>query len=249
MPFPPLAFLLSGALLSCSAGGPPAPGGPSRKDTVIIWDSGGVLLRWNIREMARAYADGRFEPQCLSLFQGPAWRDYDRGDLSFSAMAEAASREIGLPPDRVMDMARAALVSLAPQWDVIRLVQAFKAGGMTQFCMTNGSLEYWALVSRDPAYRERYHFHMESLFPDVDPSTPGAPVWLSARHRLLKPEPEAYRSAEAQFRLDRAATRIIFVDDSPANVEAAVAHGWDGILFTGRADLLQQEFKARSVAG
>jgi FMN phosphatase YigB (HAD superfamily) len=216
--------------------------------TVMIWDSGGVLLNWKVREQAREYAGGQYETHCLSLLQGDIWRRYDRGDLSFPAMVAAASAVLGLPPERVTDMAQAAFASLAPQWEVIHLVQALGTKGLPQFCMTNGSVEYWALVSRDPAYQRRYRFSMESLFPGADPFSPGAPVWLSARHRLAKPEPEAFRSAEVQFRLDPAATRILFVDDGPANVAAAKACGWDAILFTGRADLLEQDLAARGVA-
>jgi beta-phosphoglucomutase-like phosphatase (HAD superfamily) len=114
--------------------------------------------------------------------------------------------------------------------------------------MTNGSVEYWEYVSQSPAYEQRYHFSMDSLFAGSNHNPDSGPVWLSARRRLAKPEPEAYRSAEAQFQLDHTHTKIIFIDDNPANIDAAMAFGWDGILFNGRVDLLKEALKNRGVA-
>ena len=49
--------------------------------------------------------------------------------------------------------------------------------------------------------------------------------------RILKPDPEIYRRAIARFGVDPAAT--LFVDDKPANVEAARGLGLNGEVFGG----------------
>lgn len=70
-------------------------------------------------------------------------------------------------------------------------------------------------------------------------------VTVSARVRLIKPDPEIYRSHTETFHLDPAHT--LFIDDSLANVEAARAFGWNAIHYTG-ADALDAELTAFGLA-
>jgi 2-haloacid dehalogenase len=48
---------------------------------------------------------------------------------------------------------------------------------------------------------------------------------------VMKPEPRIYAEAERRFGLDPRAT--VFIDDLPANVEAARERGWHGIEHSG----------------
>ncbi|HWF75913.1 MAG TPA: HAD family phosphatase [Caulobacteraceae bacterium] len=61
------------------------------------------------------------------------------------------------------------------------------------------------------------------------------PMFFSSELRACKPAPEAFAAVEAGLGLPPAA--ILFIDDSPANVAAAIARGWDAIHFTGNAEL------------
>jgi len=53
---------------------------------------------------------------------------------------------------------------------------------------------------------------------------------VSARVRMIKPEPDIYRYLLVSF--DLKADECLFIDDSPANVAAAEALGIRGMLFT-----------------
>jgi 2-haloacid dehalogenase len=56
-------------------------------------------------------------------------------------------------------------------------------------------------------------------------------VTVSGEIGMIKPDRGIYDHHVASFGLDPAAT--IFIDDSPKNVEGAIAAGWQSVLFTG----------------
>ncbi|MDF1608553.1 HAD family phosphatase [Hoeflea sp. YIM 152468] len=64
-------------------------------------------------------------------------------------------------------------------------------------------------------------------------------VTVSGEIRLIKPDREIYEVHAKSFDLEPAA--CLFIDDSQANVDGAIAAGWQSVLFTGadklRADL------------
>jgi HAD superfamily hydrolase (TIGR01509 family) len=62
------------------------------------------------------------------------------------------------------------------------------------------------------------------------------PMFFSAELRACKPSPEAFDAVEAGLSLPPA--EILFIDDAAANVEAALARGWDAVRFTDNARLI-----------
>jgi len=67
-------------------------------------------------------------------------------------------------------------------------------------------------------------------------------VTVSGRVKLIKPDPAIYELHTQTFGLDPAAT--LFIDDNPANVQAAKDYGWEAVLFTG-ADKLKEDLRSR----
>ncbi len=66
-------------------------------------------------------------------------------------------------------------------------------------------------------------------------------VLVSGREGLVKPDPAIFERAAARFGLDPA--RTVFVDDAPANVEAAATLGFVALRFT-TADALRRDLRA-----
>lgn len=62
-------------------------------------------------------------------------------------------------------------------------------------------------------------------------------VTVSGDVKLIKPDPAIYELHTKTFDLDR--ERTFFIDDSPANIEAAEAHGWQAMLFTSPEQLIE----------
>ncbi len=59
-------------------------------------------------------------------------------------------------------------------------------------------------------------------------------LFISASYGVVKPDPEIYRLVTDDLRLPT--ERIAFVDDRPANVDAAAAEGWQAHLFVSDDD-------------
>jgi 2-haloacid dehalogenase/putative hydrolase of the HAD superfamily len=92
-------------------------------------------------------------------------------------------------------------------------MQALAARGVPQFGLTNMSIEAWpAVQAMSPVF---------ALFQDVV---------VSARERLIKPDPAIYRLAAA--RAGHAPGQILFVDDNAANIAAARDLGFHVLHFT-----------------
>jgi 2-haloacid dehalogenase len=70
-------------------------------------------------------------------------------------------------------------------------------------------------------------------------------VTVSGEVQLIKPDPAIYERHTRSFDLEPAAT--LFFDDSPANIEAARAHGWNAELFTS-AERLRAELSRYGIA-
>jgi len=81
-----------------------------------------------------------------------------------------------------------------------------------------------------------------TLYPFLDSSRG---VTVSAEVRLLKPDRAIYEYHATSFGLDPAAT--LFIDDTQANVDGAIAAGWNAVAFQG-ADRLKVDLSAFGVA-
>lgn len=71
-------------------------------------------------------------------------------------------------------------------------------------------------------------------------------VTVSGRVKLIKPQREIYDLHARTFGLEPSKT--IFIDDSQANVDGAIAAGWQAVLFTG-AEKLKADLAERGVSG
>lgn len=70
-------------------------------------------------------------------------------------------------------------------------------------------------------------------------------VTVSARVRLIKPDRNIYKTHTEAFGLDPAHT--LFIDDAPANVEAARAYGWQAVQYVD-ADTLDADLRSYGLA-
>ena len=64
-------------------------------------------------------------------------------------------------------------------------------------------------------------------------------IWISCEHGYLKPEKEAYLSFFEEFGLKP--EECLFIDDSAANIEAAMRCGMQGIVYHGDVEELERQ--------
>ena len=81
-------------------------------------------------------------------------------------------------------------------------------------------------------------FTLRTYFPLLPGSQFFDDVYVSSEHRILKPEHEIYEDFLQHFGLQ--AETCFFVDDNPANVEAAMLVGFAGAAFHGDTAALRR---------
>ncbi len=198
----------------------------------IIFDMGGVLTEFNPEYFVSTLdleEEGEAELLLNEIFRSEDWKLNDIGEI---AEAELERRVLARLPERLHGAARRMIW----EWDQISrpiegmadLVKDCRAAGLGIYLLSNASVrqpEYW-------------------------PSIPGSEYFdgtcVSAFYKLLKPSKEIFHLALEKFSLK--AEECLFVDDTRANAEGAIAAGLMGFHFKGDADELRKEIRKLGAA-
>jgi 2-haloacid dehalogenase len=180
----------------------------------VVFDLGGVLIDWDPRYLYRKLlADEAAVEEFLATVCTPAWNaEQDRGRPWAEAVAELVERH---------PVHAAAITAYHERWPemlggdiagTVALLEELRAAGVPRYALTNWSTETFGFA------RERFAFL--DWFDGVV---------VSGQERVAKPDPRLFRVLLDRFGLAPEAT--FFVDDSPANVEAARRLGLDAVRF------------------
>ena len=192
----------------------------------VVFDLGNVLITWDPHP-AIARAVGQEQATRFLADQG------------FDFMAWNQRQDAGRSWDGAEDVA----VKSHPQWegairgyranfgeslvgsieDTVQILRELHAAGIPLYGLTNWSEELF------PPARNRFDFL--DLFDDII---------VSGEEGVAKPDPGIFEIL--RNRIGHALVGCVFIDDNPANIEAAGEAGLDAILFTDtghlREDLL-----------
>lgn len=183
---------------------------------VVVLDVGNVLVEW---DLGRLYPDldedGRRRFLSEVLTPDVNLR-VDRGESLADVCAELAARWpqqaelVTRYRDRWLD-------SLGPVIDEsVRVLEELVAAGVRCLALSNFGRETYAAARPRLGFLDRFEA-----------------VVTSAEVGLVKPDPAIYLLLCERYRLTP--TDAVFVDDSPANVAAAAALGFDAVRFTDAA--------------
>lgn len=184
-------------------------------DTVLALDLGGVVYRsWPHRALFERWAPafGLPAPELEArAFSGAHWGDAELGLITTEAAYARAAALFGVPQQMVLELVTEAFAS-QPDEGLARYVADLRRRGVRVGAFTNNSGREAELLARPELAR---------LF-DLAVS--------SADAGLAKPDPAFYRHAEARFGARGA--DVVFLDDRPEHVEAALTVGWRAFRFT-----------------
>lgn len=197
----------------------------------IVFDMGRVLIHWEPKVIASRYGLNLGDVEILvkELFVSTQWVMLDRGTISEDEVVEQVNAK--LPPQ--MHEAVSGIVHgwwkrpLTPMEGMADLLKELKENGYQIYLLSNASEKLRQYFPRIPGAR-----YFDGLL-------------VSAEEKLLKPEKEIYERLYARF--DLKPEECFFVDDSPANVEAAMRTGMPGAVFYGETDRLRRELAAAGV--
>jgi 2-haloacid dehalogenase/putative hydrolase of the HAD superfamily len=195
-------------------------GAAGAKPTAVLFDIGNVIVRFDpLALYVKLLPDAEEREWFLANVCSTAWHvEHDRGARMDETIPALVAR---FPHYREAieawrDRAREILPDvIAPS---VAAIEALHAKGVPLFALTNMPAEWISMVAAmSPAF---------ARFRDIV---------VSAQEGLIKPDPRLYRIA--LDRMGRRADEVLFIDDSPANIDAARDLGFDVHLFDDPAAL------------
>lgn len=182
----------------------------------VVFDVGNVLLSFDPEAILADWTPD--DPELrrklrARMFHSPYWIAMDSGRLTNE---EAVELMIG-GDESIAPHARRVMANWISMKEVLQegvdAMRTCKAHGKKIYILSNYGNESFEVID------QKYDF-----FRLADGKI------ISARVGLLKPDPEIYHCVERTFRINP--DRTVFIDDSPINIEAALALGWQGICYS-----------------
>ena len=190
----------------------------------IVFDFSGVLFRWHPpamiqRELPHLAPDEASGAEWVQrIFEGfvGEWVDFDRGLIETPAVIDRIVRRTGLARADVQRVVDAVPHQLQPIPETVDLLRRLRADGRRLYFLSNMPVPY-------AEHLERAHRFLRWFEGGV----------ISGRVRAVKPEPAIFHLAAERF--GRPPQDLVFLDDVPANVDAARALGWNALHFVDAA--------------
>jgi putative hydrolase of the HAD superfamily len=187
----------------------------------IVFDLGAVLLTWEPVALVRTHL-GPHAPTAEAahalardMFHHDDWLGFDRGIHPLDVAIERMATRLGLPADKLDALLTPLGERLAPIPVTVELLD-----GLRQRRDAGEDLRLYYLSNMPVPYARALERRMAFL-PWFDGGI------FSGDVNLLKPQHEIYALLADRFALTPDAT--VFIDDSKANVDAALAFGWHAL--------------------
>jgi len=196
---------------------------PRQQLTTVVFDLGGVLIDWDPRHLYRQlFADPAEMEDFLARICTQDWHlAHDLGEDITESCRRLARRHPG-HRDMIMAWAERGEEMAAGQIDeTVGVLREVKAAGLP--CLALSNMEPSAFATR----RARFAF-MDWFDGFV----------ISGIEGVAKPDRRIFQILLRRYRLEPAAT--VFIDDSPANVEAARGLGLTAVRYTSAGQLRSQ---------
>ncbi|MCR5673221.1 MAG: HAD family phosphatase [Lachnospiraceae bacterium] len=187
--------------------------------TTVIFDMGNVLIefRWRKLFAEMGLTGERFERMANATVLDPVWNEFDRGIWTDEMMLDAFIKNAPELEKEMRLLMGEYFPGLLRKYDYTdEWLDAIKAKGYRIFILSNFSRKAFTDCADELDYVKKA---------DV-------PI-ISYMVNLIKPDPKIYEYMINTYGLDP--KEAVFIDDSPANIEAAKKFGLNTILFTDKA--------------
>ena len=197
---------------------------------IVVFDIGGVLLRWDPRFLYRKLfgGDERAVEEFLTHVCTVEWNERQDAGRTF---AEAHAELIPKHPDKSHLIEafgnRFGEMIAGPIEGTVDILADLKRAGVPRYALTNWSAETF------PPARARFEFL--SWFDGIV---------VSGEEGVIKPDPRIFRILLERYRI--APDEAVFIDDNPGNAAAAHALGIHGIHFRS-PELLRRELETLGI--
>ena len=190
----------------------------------VVFDFAGVLFAWDplallqrlLPEQATDGASARvLVADFFQAYEGD-WSEFDRGTLSAAELAPRIARRTGIALADVLRVIAAVPLDFQPMAPMLTLMNRLRDRGNRLFYLSNMPVPYATLLETKHAFVRDFEAGV-----------------FSSRVHLIKPEPGIFAHALKSFGID--AHDTLFIDDMPANTQAARRAGWQALDFLNAA--------------
>jgi putative hydrolase of the HAD superfamily len=195
----------------------------------IVFDFGAVLFAWEPRVLARQFfpaqagTDAQAAALAKSLFGHNDWQAFDAGLVSAHDLVARIHARTALPAQVLHQLVAHIGPHLAPIADSVAVLHGLRqrrdAGEPIRLYYLSNMPEPYARLLEDK--HDFIGWFDGGIF--------------SSDVKLIKPDAAIFQLASERFGLHGPDT--VFIDDLPANIEAARTHGWRGVHLPQPADL------------
>lgn len=187
----------------------------------VVFDVGNVLLSYSPQEELDALFPGDtalHEKLMQKIIRSPYWNMMDRGTLTLEeAIEHMIGRDAHLAPQIRLFMEH-WLDFKHPLKEGVEAARACVAHGKRVFVLSNYQREAFDRVEREYPFFALFEGRV-----------------VSAREGMIKPNADIYECLTQRYGLDPA--RTLFIDDTAANIEAALHLGWQGFCLNAPGKL------------
>jgi 2-haloacid dehalogenase len=189
--------------------------------SIAVFDLGGVLIDWNPRYLYRKLfgGDDAAMEHFLANIGTSAWNSQQDAGRSFAEANALLKREHPSHSEMIdawfarhPEMVGGAIPGS------VEILAELRTNGVPLYALSNWSAETFPNAQR--------RFDFLQWFRGI---------LLSGEVRLIKPDPRIYELFLQTFDVDPA--QAVYIDDVPANVEAAISAGMHGIVFSSAEKL------------
>jgi 2-haloacid dehalogenase len=203
---------------------------PDSTPCALVFDIGGVLVDWNPRYLYRSLIPGDARSMERFFDEIDFWKwneELDRGRPFAEAVADRSAR---------FPQYASLIRAFDEHWEEtlggpiagsLRLVRRLRDAGFPLYGLTNSSSEKFTIVRKKFPFLESFEW-----------------IMISGEFGLIKPDPRMFEVFLKQSGLKK--SDCLFIDDTEANVAAAVHAGWKAIRFRS-ADQMTAELAIRGI--
>lgn len=184
----------------------------------VVFDLGGVVVKWDpVQVLGSFHGDACIVNYIKTRgFFVDEWKYFDKGTLNREQLVEKVSARIGCSPESCHAFIDHVKYSLDPLVETEQLIRELSGRGFKLYCLSNMSVEFYDYLKT----REVFRYFDGQI--------------ISAHEHMVKPDREIFELLLNRFHLQAAET--LFIDDLPANVEAAREVGLQAIRFFNNPD-------------
>ncbi|MBQ9262621.1 MAG: HAD family phosphatase [Clostridia bacterium] len=189
----------------------------------IILDIGDVLVKSNYQAFFQRKGLDRETANRVAnaTFFSPAWRELDRGVWPFERILDAFVENDPQDEEILRTVFQDAADFIVAYPYAESWIRSLQAEGLKVYCLSNLSDKIVSDCWKELAFLDLVDGRI-----------------LSWEEKLIKPNPKIYRLLLDRYQLR--AEESVFLDDSTANVEAAISVGLHGIVFQNQQQAAQE---------